>query len=133
MKDRKVFFEVYREYLKSEKWSKKRDAVMKRDGGICQACLKEPATQVHHKTYKNVFEEPLFDLVAICDKCHKQIHDKRTWKDRAAPYFDSRLVEYQGRIGVVISYHSDGFDVVTVQFRDGGIENLFIWEPAFLD
>jgi hypothetical protein len=46
---------------------------MERDGDICQSCGVAVATQVHHLTYKHIFEEPLFDLVAICDECHEMV------------------------------------------------------------
>lgn len=70
------FFAKYSVYLRSEKWRNKRARVLERDNHLCQACLKRPATQVHHKTYEHVFDEPLFDLVSICDVCHEAIHNK---------------------------------------------------------
>lgn len=69
----------YNEYLRSDKWRDKRARVLERDARICQACLKRSATQVHHKTYDHVFDEPLFDLISICDVCH----DALTQMDRA--------------------------------------------------
>jgi 5-methylcytosine-specific restriction endonuclease McrA len=66
----------YVDYLKSDKWLAKRRAVLERDGGICQACLIRAATQIHHKTYKRVGDEALFDLVAVCAPCHEKIHGK---------------------------------------------------------
>jgi predicted HNH restriction endonuclease len=36
--------------------------------------LKRRATQVHHKTYKNIFNEPLSDLLAVCASCHAEMH-----------------------------------------------------------
>lgn len=60
----------YQQYLQSPEWRLKRDAVMKRDNRLCQGCLKNQATQVHHLTYDRIFNEMLFDLVAICHECH---------------------------------------------------------------
>lgn len=68
--------EQYTPYLQSSKWIKKRDLVLKRDDYICQACLSNKATQVHHLTYQNVFDEPLFELISICKPCHDKIHSK---------------------------------------------------------
>lgn len=68
--ERDAWFRKYTAYLRSPQWRDKRERVIKRDGGICQACLKRQATQVHHLTYKHVFNEPLFDLTSICDLCH---------------------------------------------------------------
>ena len=65
----------YLEYLKSEEWKNKRDIVFKRDNNICQSCLNNSADQVHHLTYRHIFNEPLFDLISICFDCHKIITD----------------------------------------------------------
>ena len=60
-------------YYKTPEWTKKRALVMERDGKVCQACQDEPATQVYHLNYRHFKNEPLFDLVAICDRCHTSI------------------------------------------------------------
>lgn len=66
--------EQYASYLRSPQWLARRAKVMKRAGGICEACLERKATQVHHLTYARIFNEPCFDLRAICDPCHDAIH-----------------------------------------------------------
>lgn len=66
--------EKYARYLLSPMWRVKRDRVMKRAGGICEGCGVARATEVHHLTYDRIYEEPLFDLVAICTPCHERIH-----------------------------------------------------------
>jgi 5-methylcytosine-specific restriction endonuclease McrA len=68
--------EKYHEYLRTEKWKGKREKVLKRDNNLCQACLINKATEVHHKTYEKIFDEPLFDLVSLCHPCHSKLHDK---------------------------------------------------------
>lgn len=68
-----VFFEKYNQYLNGNTWKDKRHRVLKRDDYLCQACLRNNATEVHHKTYKHVFNEPLFELVAVCKSCHEKI------------------------------------------------------------
>lgn len=62
------------DYLRSRKWIEKRKAVMQRADGICEGCLTNPATQVHHLTYDHVGDELLFELVAVCDDCHAKAH-----------------------------------------------------------
>jgi 5-methylcytosine-specific restriction endonuclease McrA len=69
-----AWWALYNEYLTSEQWRRKREPVLERDGGICQGCLTRRATQVHHLTYKNVFNEFAFQLVSICDECHERFH-----------------------------------------------------------
>ena len=64
----------YKEYLRTDKWHKKRRAVLARDEGLCQACLTRQATQVHHTTYDRKYDEPCFDLVSVCRECHVKIH-----------------------------------------------------------
>ena len=72
--------EEYKRYLLSPQWQEKRVAVFRRASGICEACRKARAVQIHHLTYKHIYNEPLFDLAAVCLECHKAI----TAMDRAA-------------------------------------------------
>ena len=64
----------YNAYLKSSRWKDKRLRVLKRDGNQCQACCRRAAVAVHHLTYERVFDEPLYDLVSICETCHEGLH-----------------------------------------------------------
>jgi len=59
----------YYAYLKTDKWKEKSRKAVERDE-VCQACLGRPATQAHHLHYKHIFNEPLFDLVGVCARCH---------------------------------------------------------------
>lgn len=73
---RNNWFKNYNNYLDSPTWREKRALVLRRDGNLCQCCLKNTATQVHHKSYEFVDlqgSEPAFDLVAICTPCHDKI------------------------------------------------------------
>lgn len=67
------WWEKYTEYLNSPQWASKRQRVLERDGHVCQACLIRDAREVHHLTYKHVFNEPLFELIAVCKVCHDAI------------------------------------------------------------
>lgn len=69
----------YDAYRQTPKWRAKREAVMRRDNNLCQACLSARASDVHHLTYDHLFDEPLFDLIAVCRPCH----DRITAMDRA--------------------------------------------------
>jgi 5-methylcytosine-specific restriction endonuclease McrA len=66
--------ERYQQYILSPQWAHKRFEVFRRDGYMCQMCHRMPAAQVHHKTYKNFGNEPLEDLIAVCEQCHKDHH-----------------------------------------------------------
>lgn len=65
----------YNKYLASPEWAAKRDLVLKRAKFVCEGCGERPAVAAHHLTYKNKFREFLFELVAVCQDCHKRLHD----------------------------------------------------------
>ncbi|KAA8475690.1 HNH endonuclease [Arcticibacter tournemirensis] len=64
----------YYTYLNSPEWKEKRTLVLNRDHHLCQRCRIEPALDVHHLTYKNLYNEPLEDLQALCRNCHAAVH-----------------------------------------------------------
>jgi hypothetical protein len=68
-----LYYNGYKKYLLTKEWKLKRNLVFKRDNNLCQSCFTEIATEVHHLTYKHIFNEPLFDLIAVCRKCHESI------------------------------------------------------------
>lgn len=66
-------FGSYREYLQSPEWKTRRKRVVKRQGGKCP-CGRS-ICDVHHKTYKRVYNEPISDLVGLCRPCHARVHE----------------------------------------------------------
>jgi 5-methylcytosine-specific restriction endonuclease McrA len=75
------WFRKYNNYLNSTIWLHKRLAILKRDDYLCQCCLTNVATQVHHKSYQFVDfkgSEPAFDLESICRPCHDNIEDMKS-------------------------------------------------------
>lgn len=67
----------YEDYLKSAEWKALRERIMIRDKELCQGCLKEIATDIHHLTYDNIFREFTFELIAVCRSCHTRLHKKK--------------------------------------------------------
>lgn len=70
------WWDRYNDYLKSPEWQDRRMARLIYDRRKCQACLSGctwDATQVHHITYKHLGNEPVFDLVSVCETCHSAI------------------------------------------------------------
>lgn len=76
------FWDAYNAYLRSDRWREKRQAVMGRAKGLCEARLEgceDFAAQVHHLTYDHCpakhadFEEPIWELRAVCERCHKRL------------------------------------------------------------
>jgi 5-methylcytosine-specific restriction endonuclease McrA len=64
----------YQVYLSSYEWKEKRKLVLARDNNLCQECKVKPAEDVHHLTYKNLYDEPLEDLQSLCRTCHSTAH-----------------------------------------------------------
>ncbi len=64
----------YETYLRSPEWQALRLKVLKRDLHICQGCLAQPASEVHHTTYRHVRSEFAFELVSLCRDCHRRLH-----------------------------------------------------------
>jgi hypothetical protein len=62
------------EYLLSSEWAEKRTLVIHRAGGICEGCRSRKASVVHHLTYGHVGDELLYELVALCRRCHDRAH-----------------------------------------------------------
>jgi len=64
-------------YYATPEWREKSFAVLVRDGRLCQARLAgictKMATQAHHKSYRHLYHEPLFELVAVCRPCHEEL------------------------------------------------------------
>jgi len=64
------------EYYQSLEWKKLRLIVLNRDKYICQGCLKNQATEVHHQSYAHFKEEFMFELISLCRHCHSRYHNK---------------------------------------------------------
>jgi len=66
---------LYKDYLKSNQWLKKKNQVKYWHGHRCLICRKK-RVDIHHKTYKRIFnEDKKIDLVPLCRKHHFGIHD----------------------------------------------------------
>lgn len=92
------WWQQYNQYLRSPEWRKIRQAVLKRDNYLCQACLRNKASHVHHLSYElynKIGRSAAFELVAICRPCHEQIHpDMSQAQDELTnynPYLDKAM------------------------------------------
>lgn len=73
------WWKSYEKYLDSDDWRQLRRLVLTRDNHVCQACLRRPAVQVHHRSYAfyNYYGQSFaFELVSICLACHQAIHPR---------------------------------------------------------
>ena len=71
--EKNEWLKEHNDYLRSPEWKERRVKVLRRDGYICQACIENPAQEVHHLSYDHWGNEPLFELVAVCKPCHEKI------------------------------------------------------------
>lgn len=64
----------YKDYIKSERWQRKRAAVFSHYGKRCYACrtTKGPM-HVHHMTYARLGNEAIGDLIPLCVNCHREV------------------------------------------------------------
>jgi 5-methylcytosine-specific restriction endonuclease McrA len=67
----------YSEYIKSKRWRAVRDRYWASDlPKECYICGVKGGTSMdlHHRTYKNLGNERLMDLVPLCRTCHNNVH-----------------------------------------------------------
>lgn len=79
----------YKQYLLSPEWKCKRDRVLARDDYTCQCCNKpKKKLHVHHHGYENFGNEPLSDLITLCDLCHDAYHRYLSQEKMRRPYHE---------------------------------------------
>ena len=66
--------EAYSDYLRSDAWKRRAAKIMQRANDVCEGCLTNRASEVHHLTYAHLGCEFAFELVALCRSCHARIH-----------------------------------------------------------
>ena len=71
-------YTTYDEYLTHPQYQAVRAQAVARAGGICEQCREGRVTEVHHALYLpwGTFEENADHLLAVCHRCHCEIHDK---------------------------------------------------------
>ena len=71
----------YDAYMRSANWESKRQQRLKIDQYKCVMCGRPASTcknglQVHHINYRRLTNENVFeDLVSLCPRCHRLIHN----------------------------------------------------------
>ena len=68
----------YATYLKSKEWIDLKIDLITTRGQRCEKCRKDKKSptllQIHHLTYKNIFNESPEDLMILCSRCHRIEH-----------------------------------------------------------
>lgn len=59
---------------RSPKWQALCRRVRERCKNTCEGCAAALVDHVHHKTYANLGDELLFQLVGLCEACHEKVH-----------------------------------------------------------
>lgn len=74
---------AYEKHLQTPTWFEKRRLVLRRCQSMCEGCGVVKAVQVHHRSYPSgvtpgspewIRAEKLFHLVALCQRCHEDLH-----------------------------------------------------------
>lgn len=72
------------DFYNSEKWKRKRAAILRRDHYICQRCKRygkiREANEVHHIQHLDEYPELAFkddNLISLCYACHRKQHPEK--------------------------------------------------------
>lgn len=75
---RKLGYGSYQEFLRSPYWNALRSVHFLRPGNSqCFICKSRFNLHAHHQTYERIHFENATDLITLCDKHHKEVHDKQ--------------------------------------------------------
>ena len=65
----------YIEYLKSNEWKEKANQCKIKYDNKCFNCGSSKLLEVHHLSYKNIYNEEPTDVICICHLCHARLHE----------------------------------------------------------
>ena len=71
----------YDSYLESDHWNERRRRSIELADFRCKRCgasAPEVILHVHHKTYKRLGNEHDSDLEVLCERCHREHHERAT-------------------------------------------------------
>ena len=71
-----IGFDSYDNFLASDWWKMKREAIFEAKGKKCEICGSKFRVEIHHKTYQHLGNERLDDVLVVCHSCHSKIHKK---------------------------------------------------------
>lgn len=65
---------MYKAYIASDKWQRKRQQVFAHYGKRCYACrTRKGPFHVHHMDYSRLGRESMSDLIPLCIPCHREV------------------------------------------------------------
>ena len=90
----------YITYLQTPHWKQKRLDAIKYYFGKCCLCNSKDNLDVHHKSYNNLFAEPISDLIVLCRSCHNGQHEevRRIKKDALEKSMEEDIITLEPKI-----------------------------------
>lgn len=69
-------FDTYSDYLKSKHWKQKKEEYELNTllPNFCLVC-KSKKYDIHHTSYARIGDESVYELIALCQKHHKEVHE----------------------------------------------------------
>lgn len=68
-------YAAYDAYIGSVEWAERREQFYANNKRYCRACYSHKRLNVHHRTYERMGAELDEDLICLCERCHKRVHD----------------------------------------------------------
>lgn len=100
---RTVLRTEYRTYIQSSAWRRTRErywASKLPQDCYCCGMPRRAGFHLHHRTYKNLGNERLMDLVPVCQRCHEEIHalhrSDSSWQRRGLWAVTQRVRKQRG-------------------------------------
>jgi len=87
----------YADYLNSTTWKLKREQIIERAHGRCEACNSPCGSDVHHLTYVRIGAEELGDLQFLCRPCHKAAHPEKQQRAKRVKLIYSSIAQLAQR------------------------------------
>ena len=66
----------YSDYLRSSHWRNKKKEYFDINKKECEHCNSLDKLHLHHKSYINIGNEKLTDLMCLCESCHSKEHKR---------------------------------------------------------
>lgn len=94
-------FSDYSEYLRSDRWARRREKYRQTHPEECQICYSTRQCELHHISYRHLGNEPDIDLAWLCHEHHEEITRANQRFDAAGRELATvRMVEYLVQLGI---------------------------------
>ena len=124
--------EKYGKYLASREWALKKEEVKKRSRGRCERCCRNQSVAVHHLSYQHIYNEPLEDLLDVCEECHEYLSGKSNM-DPADIVYDDALDSTRKMFFSTHPNFSSEQNMIMLCCPICGFEYVHFEKPDFID